>query len=82
MEMETFRTKSYTASFASDQSNHNEGFGTAPLCYRFHAATNLQQIVTNRSLDLFHINVHLGIFIWKMMTNEWGSYNNAGYRYR
>lgn len=35
MEMETFGTKSYTASFASDQSNHNEGFGTAPLCYQF-----------------------------------------------
>lgn len=27
--METFRTKSYTASFTSDQSNHNDGFGTA-----------------------------------------------------
>lgn len=46
MEMETFRTKSYTVSFASDQSNHNEGFGTAPLCYQFHAATNLQQPLT------------------------------------
>lgn len=55
--METFRTKSYTASFASDQSNHNEGFGTAPLCYQFR-------------------------HIYMEDDDEWGSYNNGGYRYR